>query len=204
MELFVYEPDLQHLVNDQKLSPGLTQYFLPPLVYKADRISFVCRRWRDIALNTPRLWSQIHLSWPDCAVSTYFSRSGSVPLSLGINKRSFIRTATPWKDREDPHSMTPFKHVVKSLTASNSFHRIHRLSIEWRHHVSAFTVQDLLISPNLLSFVKSILSNEAPVLTPKLSQLHLRYTDELSGTGYRLVSLAHLPLLSDLFRRFQQ
>ncbi|KZS94993.1 hypothetical protein SISNIDRAFT_453150 [Sistotremastrum niveocremeum HHB9708] len=152
MELFVYEPDLQKLVNDQKLSPGLTQYFLPPLVYKADRISFVCRRWRDIALNTPRLWSQIHLSWPNCAVSTYFSRSGSVPLSLAMNKRSFIRTTTPWKDREDSQAMTPFKHIVKSLTASNSFHRIDRLSIEWRHHVSAFTVQDLLISPNLILY----------------------------------------------------
>ncbi|KAK7439846.1 hypothetical protein VKT23_017418 [Stygiomarasmius scandens] len=62
-------------------------------------LGLVCRRWRDISLSTPRLWSSVHITTPylfDAAilsslaterirgVETWLNRSGTVPLSISF------------------------------------------------------------------------------------------------------------------------
>ncbi|KAK1221273.1 hypothetical protein PQX77_015933 [Marasmius sp. AFHP31] len=59
-------------------------------------LTTVCRTWREIALNTPRLWSALHICvWePDVhpapqarleGIKTWLNRSGSRPLTLSIS-----------------------------------------------------------------------------------------------------------------------
>ncbi|EJD39310.1 hypothetical protein AURDEDRAFT_171698 [Auricularia subglabra TFB-10046 SS5] len=57
-------------------------------------IAAVCRTWRHVALDTPRLWTQISvgvrrgstkLSMDPCVVRTMLERSGSMPLDIFVN-----------------------------------------------------------------------------------------------------------------------
>ncbi|KZT34289.1 hypothetical protein SISSUDRAFT_1122362 [Sistotremastrum suecicum HHB10207 ss-3] len=194
MEFVVYQADLRELVNGRL--PGILpdRYGTEPVVYQAPRISFVCKRWRAIALATPRLWAQLHLSWPDSAISTYFSRSSSVPLSLGINERSCIREGDNREFMEDLQPISPLQRMIQSLTASNSLHRICRLSIQWR---GSLLGPDRM-PPDLSAFIKSLLSQEVPAITPNLFQYHFMSTDYISRIYDSSLSLAHLPLLTDI------
>ncbi|KAI0640808.1 hypothetical protein C8Q79DRAFT_1122855 [Trametes meyenii] len=49
--------------------------------YKWIALAHVCRAWRDIALNTPRLWSRVVITRPDAAMSA-LARSKKAPLWL--------------------------------------------------------------------------------------------------------------------------
>lgn len=42
----------------------------------------VCRRWREITLNTPYLWSTISITWDHQALVEVLDRSGNAPVSL--------------------------------------------------------------------------------------------------------------------------
>ncbi|KDQ13429.1 hypothetical protein BOTBODRAFT_55978 [Botryobasidium botryosum FD-172 SS1] len=48
-------------------------------------ISQVCKLWRQVALNTPRLWMNIDVSAGDELASIYVERSGTAPLNLSVN-----------------------------------------------------------------------------------------------------------------------
>ncbi|KAG8744987.1 hypothetical protein FRC10_009095 [Ceratobasidium sp. 414] len=52
------------------------------------RMSWVARRWRDIALSTPELWNRIPLTNP-FRVSVYLERSGSTPLDIEVDARTY-------------------------------------------------------------------------------------------------------------------
>lgn len=54
------------------------------------KITHICRRWRWIALGTPRLWAYVKLTSPDC-VSTCLARSGQVPVLIFEPPRRFFR-----------------------------------------------------------------------------------------------------------------
>ncbi|KAF4566182.1 hypothetical protein EYR36_011597 [Pleurotus pulmonarius] len=49
-------------------------------------VAGVCREWRKIALASPRLWSTIDLSKPECALE-FFKRSKAAPLWIHCNPR---------------------------------------------------------------------------------------------------------------------
>ncbi|KAI0676052.1 hypothetical protein C8Q78DRAFT_1007887 [Trametes maxima] len=49
--------------------------------YKWIALTHVCRAWRDIALNTPRLWSRVVITRPDAAMAA-LARSRKAPLWL--------------------------------------------------------------------------------------------------------------------------
>lgn len=54
-----------------------------------DLVTQVCRRWRDIAINTQELWAYIFISRPPphSLAQLYISRAGSYPLVIDIDMR---------------------------------------------------------------------------------------------------------------------
>ncbi|KAJ3510246.1 hypothetical protein NLJ89_g4790 [Agrocybe chaxingu] len=61
----------------------------PPLLFGA-----VCKRWRDIAWSTPRLWTRLNLyldlkivDWQTLMTEEWLARSGSLPLSIRLRSR---------------------------------------------------------------------------------------------------------------------
>ncbi|KZS95005.1 hypothetical protein SISNIDRAFT_465236 [Sistotremastrum niveocremeum HHB9708] len=193
MELYTYEDDLQDLIRTpEPSSPSLsanTKQNSIPHVNKPDQISSVCRRWRYIALNTPRLWAQFHLSWPASVVSTYMVRSGSAPLALGIDGVSFRQELLAGESDNGTATATNAERIIQSLSESNSCHRICRLSIQSLRHP---------IPRSFLSFATSIFSSDLPVTTPNMSQLHFESMELAPGAHPLIISLAHLPRLSDI------
>ncbi|KZS94991.1 hypothetical protein SISNIDRAFT_484506 [Sistotremastrum niveocremeum HHB9708] len=186
MEEFIHEPDLQRLAKARNILEFLSSYDEEdiddrPQEYAAVLICLVCKRWREIALNTPRLWGQIHLGWPQATVSIYFERSGSSPLSLAINKRA-VRSGQ-------------FRQITTSLATTNTLHRITRVSIQWYAEMSSLTWDYAPISPEILSWTRAILDNKISV--PNLSQFHLQIRDD-SIQVPTIENLAHLPLLTDV------
>ncbi|KZS94994.1 hypothetical protein SISNIDRAFT_465228 [Sistotremastrum niveocremeum HHB9708] len=198
MEEYVYEPELQRLVKARDIIQYFSKYDEDdiddrPLAYATVSISLMksrdsrvllgisCKRWREIALNTPRLWAQIHLGWPKAAVSMYFERSASSPLSLAINKPA-VRSGQ-------------FGQITSSLETTNTLHRLTRLLIHWPLEMSFVTGDYGPISPELLSWTRSILDNK--ISTPNLSQFHL-WVREDSFKDPTIENLAHLPFLTDV------
>ncbi|KDQ13427.1 hypothetical protein BOTBODRAFT_66669 [Botryobasidium botryosum FD-172 SS1] len=53
-----------------------------PSNHRPIRISGVCRRWRAVALGTPRLWTCIDVAGPPNMMETFFNRSGNAPLHI--------------------------------------------------------------------------------------------------------------------------
>ncbi|KAJ7069149.1 hypothetical protein C8F01DRAFT_1226603 [Mycena amicta] len=90
----------------------------------------ICRRWRDIALTTPRLWAAIHVVLPDDVskldilkelVVSWFERSGAVPLGISV-QFSKTRLFQAWGT--DP--------VQYALSASGLLPAFMAVSRRWR------------------------------------------------------------------------
>ncbi|KAL0068401.1 hypothetical protein AAF712_004479 [Marasmius tenuissimus] len=84
-----------HCLQDKDRNPTRSVTEAPLL------LTFVCRRWREIALSTARLWRGIHIYFPSVTkrheqrfkeiaerrsegVKAWLSRSGSLPLSISL------------------------------------------------------------------------------------------------------------------------
>jgi len=84
-----------HCLQDKERNPTRSVGEAPLL------LTLVCRRWREIALSTTRLWRCIHIYFPSVVkrheqrfkeiaerrsegVKTWLSRSGSLPLSISL------------------------------------------------------------------------------------------------------------------------
>lgn len=53
-------------------------------------VSFVCRRWREIALGSYQLWDTVSPNWSMSCVVTMLERSGTAPLDLdGMAREDF-------------------------------------------------------------------------------------------------------------------
>ncbi|KAI9065490.1 hypothetical protein FKP32DRAFT_499586 [Trametes sanguinea] len=57
------------------------------------RITFVCRVWRQLALDSPLLWSDIHIGtrWTPEIVDAFLHRSKSVRLNVSVDEREHAR-----------------------------------------------------------------------------------------------------------------
>ncbi|TFK91768.1 hypothetical protein K466DRAFT_659802 [Polyporus arcularius HHB13444] len=68
------------LLRDSARRATSTEWFI---------VTAVCRRWREIALATPFLWSRICIHyrrpWPPDMLSAFFDRSGSVDLHIELD-----------------------------------------------------------------------------------------------------------------------
>lgn len=54
----------------------------------SSRMSWVTRRWRNVAISTPELWNTIPLTG-SARVGTYLERSGSMPLDIQADLRTY-------------------------------------------------------------------------------------------------------------------
>lgn len=66
-------------------------------------VTHVCRRWRDVALNAPVLWTNIRLMRAEC-VEAFLQRSQQAPLTVHSTK-----SLTP----QEPDVVAMFKHVLE-------------------------------------------------------------------------------------------
>ncbi|KAJ4472829.1 hypothetical protein C8J55DRAFT_607537 [Lentinula edodes] len=101
-------------------------------------LTTICRNWRQVALDTPRLWTSLHIFLPprmsDIAVSkratgvkTWLQRSGSLPLSISFHVKPQFgappTTTTTTMDFSDRlklliRTLVPFGHRFGNLFLS--------------------------------------------------------------------------------------
>ncbi|KAJ4472830.1 hypothetical protein C8J55DRAFT_141660 [Lentinula edodes] len=101
-------------------------------------LTTICRNWRQVALDTPRLWTSLHIFLPphmsDIAVSkraigvkTWLQRSGSLPLSISFHVKPHFgappTTTTTTMDFSDRlklliRTLVPFGHRFGNLFLS--------------------------------------------------------------------------------------
>ncbi|KAJ3936099.1 MAG: hypothetical protein NXY57DRAFT_987197, partial [Lentinula lateritia] len=101
-------------------------------------LTTICRNWRQVALDTPRLWNSLHIFLPpylsDIAVSkraigvkTWLQRSGSLPLSISFHVKPLSgappTTTTTTMDFSDRlklliRTLVPFGHRFGNLFLS--------------------------------------------------------------------------------------
>ncbi|KAK1225766.1 hypothetical protein PQX77_011285 [Marasmius sp. AFHP31] len=114
-------------------------------------ISGVCIRWREIAMASPEIWSNISLSLEDRAlepVKVCLSRSGQCPLKLAVDEGSFAFT---YEDEEEPG-----RTLVSELS---------RALVE---HSSRWSEVDLATASHS---VTSYISDHPPQATPLLKSV---------------------------------
>ncbi|KAJ8078168.1 hypothetical protein PM082_000374 [Marasmius tenuissimus] len=90
-----------HCLPTNKLDVALCTTKEPPLL-----LTTICRTWREIALNTPRLWSALHVcvAYTDINLANpallegmklWLDRSGSRPLTLSVSMSDYTPSNSP-------------------------------------------------------------------------------------------------------------
>jgi hypothetical protein len=93
-EIMVLAASGEEVYSPPTLRPGSTRW-------SPWALGRICSRWRQIALNEPRIWSRISLH-DGCTLPNYmgvsqeaFRRSGQSPLSLSLSFRSMTHPSNP-------------------------------------------------------------------------------------------------------------
>jgi hypothetical protein len=93
-------------------------------------VTLVCKEWRETALNTPRMWSSLHVFIPDDdtelakrknGVERWLELSGNRPLTLSLTDRQrTIRNAQDGLLQNEPYSgETPLLDFIRSLISQS-------------------------------------------------------------------------------------
>ena len=67
--------------------------------YRWMRVTHVCHHWREVALNTPRLWTNIFVVFTiglEDRINSFLARSGQAPLRLHIETDNLVQTNSDW------------------------------------------------------------------------------------------------------------
>ncbi|KZS94995.1 hypothetical protein SISNIDRAFT_484510 [Sistotremastrum niveocremeum HHB9708] len=146
----------------------------------------ICASWRVIALGDPYLWSHVHLVWPEHVVMLCLKRSGTSPLSLGIDKDSFYSGN--------------FVQMIGVITSA--LPRITHLDIEWRRYDQPngnLVLDDRQVPSEVWAWITRLLSRESPATS--LSRLRFQFFNRDLHEPLNVGTLRHLPKLSDFYCR---
>ncbi|KAF9486006.1 hypothetical protein BDN70DRAFT_916544 [Pholiota conissans] len=130
------------------------------------QLSHVCRKWREIALSTPVLWTKISIYAPDSLkwVPTYLLRSGThLPLSLIID-------VYRWDKRRrfsDAVTRATFATSIFSHLAPH-YARLDHLSIVCYYEFTAINIQTPLTSTSAPNLEAINIQFDRPFVTPGL------------------------------------
>ncbi|KAI0047725.1 hypothetical protein FA95DRAFT_1199524 [Auriscalpium vulgare] len=58
-------------------------------------VTYVCRHWRQVALQQSSLWSHVTLTFGSQWAATFLSRARNLPISIQVHKRTTDRSAVP-------------------------------------------------------------------------------------------------------------
>ncbi|OJT10898.1 hypothetical protein TRAPUB_12582 [Trametes pubescens] len=140
--------------------------------YKWITLTHVCRAWREIALNTPRLWSHIVLTQPNVAKQV-LARSKKAPLWLSASL-----THTDDQRAETLEVLMKESSRLKELHLTGPAHTVQALSAKWR--TSADLLETINISSDFRQFDPASLLPAPPLSsqifsgqTPKLRHLQI-------------------------------
>ncbi|KAJ7069150.1 hypothetical protein C8F01DRAFT_509286 [Mycena amicta] len=93
----------------------------------------ICRRWRDIALMTPRLWATMHVVLPDDLsklqilkemVISRFEQSGAVPLGISLQFSRARMFRTSWGRHHAPYPLSASELLPVLLAVSSRWRSI--------------------------------------------------------------------------------
>ncbi|KAK7062130.1 hypothetical protein R3P38DRAFT_2833586 [Favolaschia claudopus] len=148
----------------------------------------ICRRWRGIALGTPRLWFRIQ-SWPklplSCLismVSVYIERSKPLPLKLSFDatcdqtlRDLFVNQSHRWGHVSIEHLeiQLPSARPVISAFQNDGFEHLRTLELRVAGHIPGETRN--IMFPNLRSLTLIASSTDPPrhFSTPRVKHLRL-------------------------------
>jgi len=129
-------------------------------------LTFVCRRWRRLAIFSPRLWSAIYLPYDRPSVKMleiWLSRSGLSPLTLDVESENennnVIHTLVPYSRRwhDVSLSLDPAQYKVLAAVAGN-LPMLERLNLDasddFHEPLAIFETAPRLRSVGFLRFIK--------------------------------------------------
>ena len=180
--------------------------------YKAVMLpSHVCKHWRDVALSTPALWTNIVLCVTNetfesraALVTTWFSRSGSLPLSFTLEGRENVRPIMAFLlqhcNRWQYINLYVPSEMVRSLEVAEG--HLHRLETVRIHAVdiTPYSIEHIFGSaPKLreLSLSRRLIWNGLSSSWAQLAELDLGWTGYTVGDCLTLLeSMRNLQKLS--------
>ncbi|KAJ8515804.1 hypothetical protein ONZ45_g6839 [Pleurotus djamor] len=225
-EIAKLPPELlsQIFLENKVLSTTLLAYTLR---YRSDRkerswlnVAGVCRSWREIALDTPRLWSSFDISRLD-SVEAMLARSKNAPLHISCKSGPFEARLHTSIAREIMLRITMIQELNLSSSSSNlrefftplqhsadpePLPLLHTLRLTARHDCSGpFTLPDRLVAQQLPS-LRILELHNVPILStlpplPRLLRLRLssQNTDHAISIPSLLYILRNTPDLEDLY-----
>lgn len=113
--------------------------------------SLVCRLWRNVAVNSPSLWTRLDLGWPPQLFQTWVLRSAPLPIDLydtGTHSRGDVegarrlvdtlalalQSSSRWRSAHLNISTASQRYLTALLGASNTFPILEKL---YFHPISA-------------------------------------------------------------------
>ncbi|KZT73800.1 hypothetical protein DAEQUDRAFT_354780 [Daedalea quercina L-15889] len=136
-------------------------------------VSHVCKLWRDVAINTPTLWSGLDFSegLPYTKSAVYLGRSKGAPLDISID-------VTKDEEDEETNLNDPVPALAELMVCSDELEAILKLIIP---HVSHWRSLELMVSEYVLMH-SALLQMGACACAPMLEVLQLyHYEDSEEG-----------------------
>ncbi|KAL0574102.1 hypothetical protein V5O48_007861 [Marasmius crinis-equi] len=179
--------------------PGRTMKDAPLL------LTVVCRLWREIALQTPRLWNGIHVYLPRIlppsrsnplpslirrrreGVKTWLDRSGTLPITFSICLQPL--TAYAYSDAEAAEA------TIQKLEIDAALFGFMELLAQYSYRLKAVKFQDYndMLAPEVLKPFVKLTSNDLPLLEDvDVSVDLLRYDNDADPPTTEPTPLANL------------